>query len=149
MKLPEIEITIRYKGTKRSDLKRIRTSTDIYEILKSMHDPGIIHWQEEMILICLNPANKVLGYYRVSRGGTTGTVCDAKIIFTVALNCAGTTQIILSHNHPSGNLKPSHADEQLTRKISEAGKVLDIKLLDSIIYTEEGYYSFADEGNQI
>ena len=99
-----------------------------------------------MILICLNQNNKVIGFYRVSAGGTTGTICDPKIVFTTALNCAGTTSIIISHNHPSGSLKPSRADEQITAKIKEAGKVLDIKLLDHIIYTEEGYFPFGDEG---
>jgi len=146
MKLPEIEITIKYKGTKKSELKKVTTSRDIFEILKEMYNADTIDWCEQMILICLNQANKVIGYYKVSTGGTTGTVCDPKIIFTIALNCAGTCKIILSHNHPSGNLQPSNGDLQVTQRIKEAGKLLDIAVLDHVIYTEDGYYSFTDEG---
>jgi len=146
MKLPQIEITIKYKGTKKSELKKLGSSQDTAEILRLMYDEGTFDWREEMILICLNRANMVIGYYKVSTGGTTGTVCDPKIVFTIALNCAGTTSLILSHNHPSGNLKPSDADKQITNKIKDAGKMLDITLLDHVILTDEGYYSFADEG---
>ena len=93
----------------------------------------------------MNRANKVLGVYKVSSGGVTGTVADPKQIFTAALK-ANACAIVLSHNHPSGNLKPSRQDEQLTSKIKEAGSFLDIKVLDHIIVTSEAYYSFADEG---
>jgi DNA repair protein RadC len=87
----------------------------------------------------------VLGIFEVSSGGVTGTVADPKLIFVAALK-ANACAIVISHNHPSGNLKPSQQDEQLTQKINQAGKFLDIKLLDHIIVTSEGYYSFADEG---
>jgi len=146
MKLPEIEISIRYKGAKKADLKKISTASDINEILKEIYDADTVEWVETMILLCLNQNNKVIGFYKVSQGGTTGTVCDPKIIYTVALNCAGTTSIILSHNHPSGSLQPSRADEDITRKIKDGGKMLDIKLLDHIIYTTEGFYSFEENG---
>jgi DNA repair protein RadC len=146
MKLPEIEISIKYKGSRKTELKRINNSSDIYTVLKQMFNAEIINWQEQMILICLNQANKVIGYYKVSVGGITGTMCDPKIIFTIALNCAGTTSIILSHNHPSGNLNPSNADIEMTKKIKEGGKLLDISVLDHIIYTEDGFYSMRDEG---
>ena len=145
MKLPQIEITIKYKGSKKTELTRINNSSDIYSILKEMFNAEIIDWQEQVILICLNQYNKVIGYYKVSVGGVQGTVCDPKIIFTVALNCAGTTSIILSHNHPSGNLNPSNADIEMTKKIKAGGLLLDIQLLDHIIYTEEGFYSMTDE----
>ena len=145
MKLPQIEITIKYKGSKKTELTRINNSSDIYSILKEMFNAEIIDWQEQVILICLNQYNKVIGYYKVSVGGVQGTVCDPKIIFTVALNCAGTTSIILSHNHPSGNLNPSNADIEMTKKIKAGGLLLDIQLLDHIIYTEEGFYSMRDE----
>lgn len=145
MKLPQIQISIKYKGSKKTELTRINNSSDIYSILKEMFNAEIINWQEQVILICLNQYNKVIGYYKVSVGGVQGTVCDPKIIFTVALNCAGTTSIILSHNHPSGNLKPSNADIEMTKKIKAGGLLLDIQLLDHIIYTEEGFYSMRDE----
>ena len=146
MKLPEIEILIKYNGAKRSELRRIESSRDIYTVLGEMYNKNTVHWCEEMILICLNNNNKVLGYYKISAGGTTGTVCDPKVVFTIALNCVGTTAIILSHNHPSGRLEPSIADRHITAKIKAGGLLLDINLLDHIIYTDEGFYSFADEG---
>lgn len=146
MKLPEIEITIKYKGTKKTELRKLTNSRETYEVCKLLYNENTIDWAEEMILICLNRANKVIGYYKVSQGGTTGTVCDPKIVFTIALNCAGTTSIILSHNHPSGNTEPSSADKQITEKIKNAGRMLDINVLDHIIVTDESYYSFADEG---
>lgn len=146
MKLPLIEIEIKFKGALKSELKKISTSNDIYDVLKLMYDQSTIDWREEMIMICLNHANKVIGYYKVSCGGTTGTVADPKIIFTIALNCAGTTNIIISHNHPSGGLVPSQADDLMTQRIKDGGKLLDIKLLDHLIVTDEGYYSYTDEG---
>ena len=93
----------------------------------------------------LNRANKVIGIYEVSSGGMSGTVADPKLIFSAALkSCA--TSMVLSHNHPSGNLKPSNADLRLTSKIKAGGELLDIDVLDHIILTSEGYFSFADEG---
>lgn len=145
MKLPEIEISIKYKGTKRTELRKVQSSKDMYVILKKMYNEDQIFWNEQAILICLNNANKVIGYYKISQGGMTATVIDSRIIFTTALNCVGTTQIILSHNHPSGNTSPSQQDKAVTEKIKNAGKILDIQLIDHIIYTDEGYYSFMDE----
>jgi len=146
MKLPEIEISIKYKGTKRTELKKVQSSKDMYAILKEMYNEDQIFWNEQAILICLNNANKVIGYYKISQGGVTATVIDTRVIFTTALNCVGTTQIILSHNHPSGNTIPSQQDKAVTEKIKKAGKILDIQLIDHIIYTDEGYYSFMDDG---
>lgn len=146
MKIPKIEITIKYKGAKSFELETITSSADIYNLLTKMYNTNTVNWTEEVILICINNQNKVIGYSKISHGGMSGTVCDPRIIFTIALNCPGTTQIIISHNHPSNNAKPSSADKTLTAKINEAGKMLEIRLLDHIIYTEEGYYSFADEG---
>jgi DNA repair protein RadC len=93
----------------------------------------------------LNRANKVLGILEVSTGGVSGTVADPKVIFAAALkgNASG---IIVAHNHPSGNLAASRADVDLTRKLKEAGKFLEIQVLDHVIVTTEKYFSFADEG---
>lgn len=146
MKLPQIEVSIKYKGTKKTDLKTISSSNDIYTILKLLFNQDTIDWTEEVILICLSRANKVMGYYKVSVGGITGTVVDPKVIFTIALNCAGTTNIILAHNHPSGNLSPSNEDNIITQNIKNAGNMLDIKLLDHLIVTSDEYYSYNDEG---
>jgi len=81
----------------------------------------------------------------LSMGGITGTVADIRLLFSVALNSLATS-VIMSHNHPSGNLNPSQQDKDLTRKVQDAGKLMDIQLLDHVIITRESYYSFADEG---
>lgn len=93
----------------------------------------------------LNRANKVLGIYEVSTGGISGTVADIRPIFAAAIKC-NASSIILAHNHPSSNTKPSEADIQLTRRIKEAGKLPEVKVIDHIIVTVENYFSFADEG---
>jgi DNA repair protein RadC len=145
MTFPEIEISVTYKGTKKCDLKTIRHSQDLYDVLLLLYNKGSINWTEEVILLCLNRANKIIGYSRLSTGGITGTVMDPRVIFTTALNCAGTTSIIISHNHPSGGLQPSRADDLITEKIKNGGELIEITLLDHIIVTDEGYYSYADE----
>ena len=96
-------------------------------------------------MLLLNRANKVLGIFQASSGGVTGTVADPKLILVAALK-SNASSLVISHNHPSGNLKPSRQDEELTMKIKEAAKFLDIRLLDHLIVTPEAYYSFADEG---
>jgi len=93
----------------------------------------------------LNRAYKVLGIVPISRGGIGGTVVDLKLIFGTAFK-AGASNIILAHNHPSGNLLPSNQDLALTKKIVAAGNIVDIKIIEHLIITNEGYYSFSDEG---
>ena len=100
---------------------------------------------EQFKVLLLNRANKVLGIFEVSSGGSTGTVADPKLIFAAAIK-ANACGIILAHNHPSGNLQPSQADIDLTKRMKEGGRLLEIQVLDHIIVTTEGYYSFADEG---
>ena len=97
------------------------------------------------LAIKMLPIFKALGIFEVSTGGVTGTVADPKIISVAALK-ANACNIIISHNHPSGNLQPSKADIEITEKIKMAGQLLEIKLFDHIIVSSEGYYSFADEG---
>jgi DNA repair protein RadC len=103
------------------------------------------HRREVFGVLFLNRANKINHFEIVSEGGITGTVADPRVILRKALE-QDAVNIILCHNHPSGSLKPSRADEQLTTKIKEAAGYLDIKVLDHIIVSEDGYYSFADEG---
>lgn len=91
----------------------------------------------------LNSANRVLGVMEVSSGGVAGTVADPKVIFAAALKCSA---LILAHNHPSGNLRPSQADTNLTKRLVNGGELLDIAVLDHLIITEDDYLSFADEG---
>jgi len=100
---------------------------------------------EEFWILLLNQGCKVLGKELVSKGGVIGTVADPKIIFNIALQ-HGAVSLMMMHNHPSGNLKPSQLDIDLTKKIANAGRMLDINVLDHLIITNEGYYSFADEG---
>lgn len=100
---------------------------------------------ESFVVVYLNRANHIIRQEIISEGGITGTVADPRIILKKALDHHAVS-IILCHNHPSGNLKPSKADEQLTNKIKNAAAFLDIQVMDHIIVSEEGYYSFADEG---
>ena len=101
--------------------------------------------QELFAVIFLNQSNKVNHFEIISQGGITGTVADPRIILKKALE-KNAVSLILCHNHPSGSLKPSNADQELTTKIKEAAKFFDIKVLDHLIVSDEGYYSFADEG---
>ena len=120
----------------------IRSSTDLAQYLRiSIKD----YSYEVFGVVFLNKANKINHFEIISRGGITGTVADPRIILRKALE-EDATSIVLCHNHPSGNLKPSRADEDLTYKIKEAAKYFDIVVMDHIIVSEEGYYSFADEG---
>ena len=96
-------------------------------------------------VVFLNRANKINHFEIVSEGGITGTVADPRVILKKALE-EDAVSIILCHNHPSGSLKPSRADQELTRKIKEAARYFDIKVTDHIIISESGYYSFADQG---
>lgn len=100
---------------------------------------------EEFWVLMLNRGNKVIGQHRVSQGGIVGTVIDIRLVMRKALESMATS-IILCHNHPSGSKKPSGADVDITKKLAEAGKVMDIPVLDHIIVAENSYFSFADEG---
>jgi DNA repair protein RadC len=100
---------------------------------------------EQFIVLLTNRANKVPGLFNVSSGGISGVEVDPRLVFVAALK-AGASGMILSHNHSSGNLEPSQPDRDLTKKISQGCKILDIVLLDHVILTAEGYFSFADEG---
>lgn len=140
------EVELIYKSkVKASERPVIQSAKDAYNILMESWDEGKVELVEQFLVLLLNRANKVLGVHKVSSGGATGTVADPKQIFTAALK-ATACALIISHNHPSGNLKPSRQDQELTQKIKEAGNFLDIRLLDHLIVTPEGYYSFADEG---
>jgi DNA repair protein RadC len=140
------EIKVSYKPTKQAGPK-ITSSQVGYEYLRMLYDEETIALQEQFIILYLNRANQVLGAYHAFTGGITGTVADIRIIMGVALKSMA-CGIIICHNHPSGSLVPSSADRQLTDKIKEAGKLMDISLLDHIIVSpSEGcFYSFADEG---
>ena len=141
------EIELIYKSkVKASDRPKVTTSHDAFKLFKQNWDENKIELVEQFKVLFLNRANKALAIYELSTGGMTGTVADPKIVFAAALKLTA-CNIILCHNHPSGNLKPSRADEELTQKMKEAGKYLDLPVIDHIIIiAEDGYYSFADEG---
>ena len=143
---PELaEIKVSYRNPQKPKI-RIAGSSEVFDILYPLYDQSLIEYQELFFLLLLNRANSVLGWIKLSSGGTAGTVVDPKMVFAIALqtNASG---IILSHNHPSGNIKPSQSDIDLTKNINSAGRLLEIKLLDHIIVSpEKVYYSFADEG---
>jgi DNA repair protein RadC len=120
----------------------VRDSRQVAGYLKVMLQD---HNREVFAVIFLNQANRVNHFEVVSQGGITGTVADPRIILKKALE-SHAVSLILCHNHPSGNLKPSKADEDLTLKIREAGRYFDIKVIDHIIVSHDGYFSFADEG---
>ncbi len=125
-----------------SEKPRITCSEDAWKIIRpSLMDTGV----EEFWIIILNRANYVIEVRKVSSGGLAGTVADPKVIFKMALDAKGSS-IILVHNHPSGNLKPSEADLNLTKKLKESGLLLEIPVIDHLIFTDHRYFSFADEG---
>ena len=139
------EIELQYKTeVKARDRPQMKSSKTAYEIFMQAWSDNIELYEEFCILL-LNRSNRILGIVHISKGGTSGTVVDAKMIFAAALK-ANASSVILGHNHPSGNLNPSQADIDITRKLRRGGELLDIAVLDHLILTKEGYYSFADEG---
>lgn len=140
------EVELIYKSkVKTSERPQIKSSRDAYKLILSCWDQSKIELCEQFKILLLNNAYKALGIYEVSSGGITSTQADLRLIFSSALK-ANATALMIVHNHPSGNLTASEADKTITRKIAEAGKLLDITLLDSLILTPESYYSFADNG---
>jgi DNA repair protein RadC len=137
-----LELGRRRHATSALEKTVIKTSKDIAQYLRAIiKDFGY----EVFAVLYLNKANKVNHFEIISRGGLTGTVADPRVILKIALEQEATS-IILCHNHPSGNLRPSKADEALTQKIKTAAAYLDIVIMDHLIVSEEGYYSFSDDG---
>ena len=140
------EVQLSYKSkVSAKDRPMVRNSQDTYDILMQIWDQDTLELAESFKVLFLNRANRVMGVYSLSHGGMTGTVADPKLVFIAALKAAA-CNIILAHNHPSGNLTPSSADISLTEKMVQAGKFLDINVLDHLIVTADGYLSFADDG---
>ena len=142
------EIDVIYKrqvNVRMSDLPLIQSSLDCYEVFSHYWDPGKIDLLEEFKVLFLSKSNRVKQIYNASSGGISGTVADTRLILAAAIKVAA-SHLILGHNHPSGSLKPSRADEELTQKIKQAAILLDIRVLDHLIISSEGYNSFADEG---
>ncbi len=137
-----LELGRRRKEQDRPQRARVTCSRDAYnEMIPHLMDKP----HEEFWILLMNRANEILRPVQISAGGVSGTVADPKIIFKQAIEHLASSMILL-HNHPSGNLTPSQADKDLTRKLKDAGKLLDIPVLDHLIFTDKAYYSFADEG---
>lgn len=139
----EIEVNYRPKYIVK-DRPVIKTSKDSYTLLKDVWQEDI-QLRERINIIYLNTANNVLGVWEAFSGGIAGTVGDVRLVFATALKLHANS-IIISHNHPSGSLKPSNPDIRITKRFQEAGKILDVPVLDHLIITTDGYFSFADEG---
>lgn len=140
------EIMVSYKPTV-SKMPLVMSSQDAYNELRDFFPEELIELREQLVVMYLNRANRIIGIYRHSIGGITGTIVDPRLILGTALKVAATA-IILAHNHPSGNLRPSRADEMITTKMKEACKCMDINLSDHIIISANTgeYFSFTDEG---
>jgi DNA repair protein RadC len=141
------EVCLVYRNkVKASERAKVHNSKDALNLFKESWDPNTIEHVEEFKVLLMNRSNSVLGILNLSKGGLTGTVTDTRVVLQAAIkaNAAG---IIVCHNHPSGNLKPSESDTKVTKKLKNACEIMDIQLLDHLIITpEEAYFSFADNG---
>ena len=137
------ELTIKYK---KSELKKvkIKSSEDAYEYFKLIFDADTIDYRESFHAVFLNRSNNTIAWMTISTGGLAGTIADPRMIIKTALD-VGAHALLISHNHPSGNLKPGTPDIELTKKIKEGAELFNIALLDHIIISSEGYYSFGDK----
>lgn len=136
-----LELGRRRRSAMVQQRQKITSSKEVYELFYGVLE-DLPH--EEFWVLLLNRANKIIGKQMISRGGISGTVADPKLIFSIALDKKASS-IILVHNHPSGNLTPSDSDKALTRKLKSAGEFLDLPILDHLIITGAGFFSFADE----
>lgn len=141
--LPEIRLSYHF-GT--AVKIKISSATSAYSFVKTLYTATDVGYIEYAYALFVNRANVTIGWQKLSQGGTCGTIVDPKVLFVAALKC-GAAGIILSHNHPSGNLKPSTEDLRLTKNLKEIGHLLQITVLDHLILTTEGFYSFADNGD--
>lgn len=140
------EIDIVYRNKKKvAEQPRVCTSEEAYNLFSNAWDMGKIELQEQFKVMLLDRKNSCIGISTVATGGMTGCLVDLRLVFAMALK-ARATGIIIAHNHPSGNPEVSEEDKFLTRKFTEAGNLLDIKVLDHIVVNKEGYTSFSDRG---
>lgn len=137
-----LELGRRRRNEESVELQRITSSKAVFDIMQPIIGE-LPH--EEFWVLYLNNSNKIIHKSQLSKGGITGTVVDVRLIFKTALE-HNATSVILSHNHPSGKLQASDADKEITKKLRLAGEQLDVKVLDHVIITENGYLSFQDEG---
>jgi DNA repair protein RadC len=143
--ISEVKLIYRTK-IKASERLKVKCSRDACDILMETWDKDSIEHTEELKVLLMNRSNSVLGVFSVSKGGLSGTLTDVRLIYQAAIK-ANASGIIVAHNHPSSNTNPSESDTKITKKIQEAGNLMDIVLLDHIILTPDGeYFSYADQG---
>ncbi len=138
------EITLKYK-TGNYKKTKISTSLDAFQVLLELYDDDTVDYKETAYALFLNKANNTIGWMKISEGGTSSTIIDQKIIFATALKC-NASSIILSHNHPSGQLLASEEDRKMTERMVSIGIILGIEVIDHVIVCRSGYYSMSDEG---
>jgi len=138
------EIEISYRRNPSISREKLQSSREVVKLLSPFYESHMDH-HECFRTLLLDRSHKVLGVHKISQGGVSGTVVDQRLIFQAAI-LANASAIILSHNHPSATLFPSEQDKRLTEKLKKSGTFLDIPILDHIILTSDGYFSFADEG---
>lgn len=138
------EIRAVYKSrTKVAARKKIRGPENVAEYLREIWNPRTLELSEDFLLLCLNNSHQVIGWVKISSGGFAATYVDPRLIFAVALQTAASA-IVLAHNHPSGDLNPSDEDKRVTERLVEAGKLLNIRVLDHVILTRDDSYSFRE-----
>lgn len=142
-KIPQVRLS--YVSDYSVEHPKISMSADIARFIRSTYADGEIEYRECFNVVYLNKANKILGFQTISEGGTSECLVDSKMIFAGAL-LANAHCIVLCHNHPSGTLKPSPQDDNLTTKIVTAAKYLDMSVIDHVIVTSDSFYSYRDEG---
>ena len=138
------ELSLKYKTSETKKIK-ITSPKDTYNYAKELFDADLIEYREEVIVIFCNRANNTTGFMKISSGGVAGSIVDNKMILSSAL-LAGSSNILLAHNHPSNNTEPSSSDKHITEKLKDAANLLDINLLDHVIVGSDSYFSFAEEG---
>ena len=136
-----LELGLRRKETTEEVITHVTTSNDVY---KYLHQTFANLNHEEFWILLLNRSNRVIGKFLISKGGQAGTVADPKIIFKTALE-NNAANVVLAHNHPSGNLKPSESDDKLTRDMVASGNLLSLYVVDHLIFANNRYYSYRDE----
>lgn len=141
------ELKLSYNRTGESSrFAPVQSSRDSFEILSRVFDQDLIEAREEFVILYLNRTNSIIGYYKAFQGGVSSVVADTKLILTMGLKTLA-SGIIIAHNHPSGRKVPSEQDIRLTRRVKDACRLVDLELLDHLIITaDNGFYSFADEG---
>lgn len=137
------EIKVSYNKKHKETHDSLNSSVKCYNYLMNIWNMNTIECFEESYIILLNNYFKPLGWTKISQGGITHTICDPRIIFSIALKCCA-VKIVLAHNHPSGNLYPSQEDKLLTKDLISGGKILNIEIADHIVLSDNNFFSFAD-----